>query len=125
MDAAVDTHLCSGDEIGVRGTEHCDDGGDRVRLGEDRAAGDLVELPFSQAFQMRSRSSGAAHNEILADLYRSFTHSLAESVRGGHCMEASARGLDPFHDQLCEATRAQDSTSAMAAVMSLLDPGGP
>jgi len=67
----------------------------------------------------------AAHNDILADLYRSLTHSLADGVRGGHCMDASARGLDPFHDQLCEAIRAQDPTSAMAAVMSLLDPGSP
>lgn len=67
----------------------------------------------------------AADNDVLADLYRSFTRALAEGVRGGHCMRVSASGLDPFHDQLLAAIRAQDPTAAMAAAIGLLDLGKP
>lgn len=62
----------------------------------------------------------ASHNTVLAELYESFTHTLEEIIRDGHCLDTSLSGRDPYHQQLLDALRAEDPAAATAATEMLL-----
>src|SRR6476659_4774647 len=91
--SAVDAHLASGDEIGVRRAEHCNDGCDRVRLGEHQTAlewqhrGDLAE-------QREVRICRESRSDALLGFARAVGHS------GGNGTGLNRVEPDPFLGEL-------------------------
>lgn len=63
----------------------------------------------------------ASHNDLLIELYSSFTRSLAESVRGDRRLHNFAADGASDHDALAAAIEAGDTTAAAAAALGLLD----
>lgn len=63
----------------------------------------------------------AAHNPVLADLYRSMSEALRDSVRNDHCMERAVQDSDTSHDELLAAIEAGTATTAVSVALDILD----
>ncbi|NRQ33663.1 FadR family transcriptional regulator [Nonomuraea sp. NN258] len=102
-----------------------DDDLDRMRqaLSRRAAAGRAVDLDgFADAdVDFHLAVAQAAHNPVLADLYRSMSDALRDSVRHDHCMERAVLGPDTSHDDLLAAIEAEDAATAVSVALSILD----
>ncbi|MYT73563.1 MULTISPECIES: FCD domain-containing protein [unclassified Streptomyces] len=63
----------------------------------------------------------ASHNDLLVELYLSFSRSLAESVRGDRRLHSFEADGAADHDTLAAAVEAGDATAAVSAALGLLD----
>ncbi|MFE1954974.1 FadR/GntR family transcriptional regulator [Streptomyces sp. NPDC059524] len=62
----------------------------------------------------------AAHNELLYELYATFTEALADSVRENRCLKDAAEGAEDRHEALAAAIAAGDPLAATDAVLTIL-----
>ncbi|MEV1177226.1 FCD domain-containing protein [Nonomuraea sp. NPDC049784] len=92
----------------------------RETLGRREAAGQAGDLDgFADAdVEFHVLVADAAHNALLADLYRSMSDALRDSVRP---QEQAALYLDSSHDDLLRAIEDGDATRAVSVSVSILD----
>ncbi|WP_329127068.1 FadR/GntR family transcriptional regulator [Streptomyces sp. NBC_01465] len=106
---------------------------------ERRTSGDIAEL--RRALTERSEASAvrdqaafvaadvdfhlgvarASHNDLLIDMYASFSRALAESVRDDRRLHNFASDGASEHDALASAIETGDATAAVSAALGLLD----
>ncbi|MEV0229636.1 FCD domain-containing protein [Nonomuraea sp. NPDC050786] len=91
----------------------------RETLARRDAAGRAGDLDgFADAdVEFHVRVADAAHNPLLADLYRSMSDALRDSIRP----EQSGLDLDGSHDDLLRAIEDADVTRAVAVSVAILD----
>ncbi|GAA3258976.1 FadR/GntR family transcriptional regulator [Nonomuraea helvata] len=92
----------------------------RETLARRDAAGRAGDLDgFADAdVEFHVRVADAAHNALLADLYRSMSDALRDSIRP---QEQAELDLDGSHDDLLRAIEDADVTRAVAVSVAILD----
>ncbi|MER6576857.1 FadR/GntR family transcriptional regulator [Nonomuraea sp. NPDC001023] len=88
-----------------------------ARRGSAAGAGDLDGFADADA-DFHLLVADAAHNPLLADLYRSMRDALRDSVRD---QEQAALAPDPSHDDLLAAIEAGDAARAVEVSVAILD----
>ncbi|MEU1384930.1 MULTISPECIES: FadR/GntR family transcriptional regulator [unclassified Nonomuraea] len=88
-----------------------------ARRGSAASAGDLDGFADADA-DFHLLVADAAHNPLLADLYRSMRDALRDSVRD---KEQAALAPDPSHDELLAAIEAGDAARAVEVSVAILD----
>ncbi|MFB7573253.1 FadR/GntR family transcriptional regulator [Streptomyces sp. NPDC056165] len=62
----------------------------------------------------------ASHNELLAELYSTFTRALTDSIRDDRCLKVFTQGRDTWHNTLATAIAEGDADKATTASLALL-----
>ncbi|MER7503565.1 FCD domain-containing protein [Nonomuraea pusilla] len=88
-----------------------------ARREEAARAGDLDGFADADV-DFHLRVADAAHNDLLADLYRGMSEALRDSVRS---LEEAALEPDSSHEDLLRAIEDADQARAVAVAMSILD----
>ncbi|MFB6960496.1 FadR/GntR family transcriptional regulator [Streptomyces sp. NPDC056309] len=65
----------------------------------------------------------ASHNELLVELYSTFTRALADSIRDDRCLKVFTQGRDTWHNTLATAIAEGDADKATTASLALLRNG--
>ncbi|MFF4760922.1 FadR/GntR family transcriptional regulator [Streptomyces sp. NPDC001292] len=69
------------------------------------------------------RVARASHNELLVELYSTFTRALADSIRDDRCLKVFTQGQDAWHHTLAAAIAEGDADKATSASLALLESG--
>ncbi|MDI3404224.1 FadR/GntR family transcriptional regulator [Streptomyces cavernicola] len=106
-------------------TRRTDEDLERLREALDRraaASGKADVEAFADAdVDFHLRIAEAAHNSVLQDLYQGMSDALRDSIKVDQCMEHTIARNDTSHEELYEAVRHGDPTTATAVVLTILD----